>query len=919
MPSLRPAALGAALFAFALPAAAQDVQLDLLGTYRTGLFDESAAEIVAYDAATARLFFVNAEANEVVALDASDPADLREAFTISLSAFGGGANAVAVKGGIVAVAVEADDATENGAVVFFTAKGAFLSSVEAGALPDNLQFSPDGRYVVVANEGEPAGYEAGDVDPEGTVTVIDLQGGIASPVVRTVRFEAFNVGGPRAAETVAAEASGLRIFGPGASVAEDLEPEYVAISPDGAKAYVSLQENNGLAIIDLATAQVDALVGLGFKDYSAPGNGIDPSDRDSAVAIRAVPAFGMYQPDAIAAYAVNGQTYVVTANEGDAREYDGFEEESRVKDLALDGAAFPNPAQLQTDAQLGRLTVTTTRGDEDQDGDFEALYSFGARSFSIHAADGTRLFDSGDDFEQITAARLGADFNSDNDENGSGDSRSDAKGPEPEAVAVGEVGGRFYAFVGLERVGGVMVYDVTDPANATFVDYVTNRDFSVDAELPDGAPNPAAGDLGPEGMAFIPAADSPTGQAMLAVSNEVSGTVSLYGVGPRRAGAFTLTLLHNNDGESAVLPDTLAGFGPVAGIARFATAVDAACGAATTDATLLVSSGDNFLASSAVSASQANGVNYDATGLDLIGYDALALGNHDFDFGPAFLARFIEEFDQTAPPFLSANLVFAGEPALAALEAQGRIAARTVVGTGDARIGIVGATTPTLPFISSPGNVQVIADVAREVQIEVDALLQQGVDKIVLISHLQGLGEDLALIPMLSGVDVVVGRRRRRAARQRKHPAAPRRHALGRRQLPAGGPGRRRRRRARRHHERPVPLPRPAGGDVRRRGRGRLVRGATRSASPRPTASRLTRRCRRPSRRRSRPTSPASPAPCSPPHRGHAHRRPRQRPHARDQPRRPPRRRLPLRGGLAERRLRRAGPAGGVLERRRHP
>ena len=750
MRSLRPAAvLAASLFSFA-PAVAQGVTLDPLGTYRTGLFDEGAAEIVAYDAATARLFFVNAGANEVVALDASDPSDLRQAFSIGLGAFGAGANAVAVKGGIVAVAVEADLATDPGRVVFFTAKGALLGSVEAGALPDNLQFSPDGRYVVVANEGEPSGYEVGDVDPEGSVTVIDLQSGIAGAAVQQVTFEAFDAGGPRHAELVAAEAEGLRIFGPGARVAQDLEPEYVAVSPDGQKAYVSLQENNGLAIVDLATARVDALVGLGFKDYGAAGNGIDPSDRDDAVAIRPVPAFGMYQPDAIAAYEVGGQTYVVTANEGDAREYDGFEEESRVAGLALAPGAFPDGVQAAD--QLGRLTVTTTLGDADGDGAYEALYSFGARSFSIHAADGTRVFDSGDDFERITAERLGADFNSDNDENGTGDSRSDAKGPEPEAVAVGEVDGRVYAFIGLERVGGVMIYDVTDPAGAQFVDYVTTRDFSVDAQLADGTPNPAAGDLGPEGMAFVPAADSPTGQPLLAVSNEVSGTVSLYAV----RGGFTLTLLHNNDGESAVLPDTLDGFGVTAGLARFATAVGDARAASTADRTLLVSSGDNFLASSTVNASQAAGVSYDALGLDLIGYDALALGNHDFDFGPAFLADYIEAFDQTEPPFLSANLVFDAEPRLAALEAQGRIAARTVVGTGDARVGIVGATTPELPFISSPGGVTVLQDVAREVQIEVDALLDAGVTKIVLIAHLQGLDADLALVPMLSGVDLVV-------------------------------------------------------------------------------------------------------------------------------------------------------------------
>ncbi len=224
-------------------------------------------------------------------------------------------------------------------------------------------------------------------------------------------------------------------------------------------------------------------------------------------------------------------------------------------------------------------------------------------------------------------------------------------------------------------------------------------------------------------------------------------------------GEFTLTLLHNNDGESKLIsanpsqPD----FG---GIARFATVVREARAAAG-GASLLVSSGDNFLAGPQWNASLQNGVPYyDTIALDLIRYDAFCIGNHEFDFGPGILANFIEGFRDTPPvvaaPFLSANLDFAAEPALAPLAAAGRIAASTVVTVEGRAIGIIGATTPQLPFISSPGGVTVDADVAARVQAQVDLLQSQGVGIIVVISHLQSVGDDLVLVSQLRGVDIVV-------------------------------------------------------------------------------------------------------------------------------------------------------------------
>ena len=314
----------------------------------------------------------------------------------------------------------------------------------------------------------------------------------------------------------------MRIFGPGASVAEDLEPEYITVSRNSLTAWVTLQENNAIAEIDIRSGEVTSITSLGLKDHSVAGNGLDASNRDDEINIATWPVFGMYQPDSIASYQVRGQTFLVTANEGDSRDYDGFSEEERVKDLTLDPTAFPDAATLQENENLGRLKTTNVNGDTDDDGDFDQIFSYGTRSFSIWTADGDLVFDSGDDIAQITASALPDDFNSNNDENDSFDARSDDKGTEPEAVVLAKIRGQTYAFIGLERMGGIMIYDVTDPAAPVFVDYVSNRDFAGDAEAG------TAGDLGPEGMTFISGEDSPTGHPLLVVANEVSGTTTVF-------------------------------------------------------------------------------------------------------------------------------------------------------------------------------------------------------------------------------------------------------------------------------------------------------------------------------------------------------------------------------------------------------
>jgi 2',3'-cyclic-nucleotide 2'-phosphodiesterase/3'-nucleotidase/5'-nucleotidase len=492
---------------------ATSLTLRALGTYDSGEFDAEAAEIVAFDSASARAFIVNGGAKTIDILDLSDPTAPMLQNQIDMTTLGAGANSVAIRDGLVAVAIENEDRQANGLVAFFDIDGALLGQVEVGPLPDMVTFTPDGSKVLTANEGEPSDDYA--VDPEGSVAIIDISNGIEGldqEAVTIADFRAFND---------AELDSSVRIFGPNATVAQDLEPEYIAVAPDSGTAFVTLQENNAVAVVDLATGQVAAVVGLGFKDHSLAGNMLDASDEDGAINLANWPTLGMYQPDAIVAYEVNDELYLITANEGDARDYGGYSEEARVEDLTLDPNAYPDAETLQAEENLGRLKTTLANGDIDGDGDVDQIYSFGARSFSIWDSAGNLIYDSGDEIARITAERFPDGFNA-SGENDTFDERSDDKGSEPEALALAEFDGRTYAFLGLERIGGIMIYDVSEPAAPVFVEYVNTRDFAAMAE--------EAGDLAPEGIAFVSAEESPTGVALLIVANEFSGTTTVYEV-----------------------------------------------------------------------------------------------------------------------------------------------------------------------------------------------------------------------------------------------------------------------------------------------------------------------------------------------------------------------------------------------------
>ncbi len=529
--TLSPIAAQAAIVPDPVSYSADDAAISLapVGTFETGAFDQSASEIVA--AYGDRLFVVNALAGSVSVLDYADPSDIVKEFALASS---GVANSVAVRSdGLGVVAFESTTKTDAGHLLFFDARAkdaatAVLGTVQVGALPDMVTIVPDGKYAVVANEGEPA--DDFSSDPEGTVSVVKLPNKVAAASqkdVKTADFHAYEAGGGKTLP------AGVRLFGPTPHgddhpVSRSLEPEYIAV--DGNNAYVSLQEANAIAVVQIPSARVTGILPLGTKDFGLAQNALDPSDKDKAFSLRTYPGLkGMYMPDGIQSYSVGGKTYLVTANEGDAREWGDYSEVSRVKDLAKNGygpvcASSPLSSFLG-DAQLGRLNVTIENGFDAAAGCYSELYAFGGRSFSIWGTDGTLVFDSGSQLEALTAAAVPGFVNS-NHTASNFEGRSDDKGPEPEGVVLGEVDGRTYAFVGLERVGGIAVFDITDPAASRFVTYVNNRDFSVSVE--DGDALAAAGDLGPEGIAFIPAATSATGTPLVAVGNEVSGTTTLF-------------------------------------------------------------------------------------------------------------------------------------------------------------------------------------------------------------------------------------------------------------------------------------------------------------------------------------------------------------------------------------------------------
>ncbi len=412
----------------------------------------------------------------------------------------------------VVAAVQDVDYTKGGKIIVMNYDGDIKKTYDAGVQPDMVKLTPDAKYILSANEAEPRGGLEG-VDPEGSITIVEVETGIVTQVKFTD-------------ETVIADDVHIRKNGTKADAVTDLEPEFIAVSNDSTKAFVTLQENNAIATIDIKAGKVLSVKSLGYKDHSLAGNELDAA-KNGKIELERLPILGSYMPDSVAYVNIGGTDYLLTANEGDATEWP--EEKSTFINVAdfkdekdsitLNAELFKGMTADEAQAAFDRmknsddykkLEVLTDRGKD-------AIYTLGGRSFSIWRADTMELvYDSGSDFEVITAERYPAVFNWSNDDNAF-EKRSAKKGPEPEDVKVGMIGDQVYAFIGLERIGGFMTYNISNPQNAQFANYLNSRDFS----------QAIAGDVSPEGLEFIAAEVSPTGRPLILVGNEVSGTVSV--------------------------------------------------------------------------------------------------------------------------------------------------------------------------------------------------------------------------------------------------------------------------------------------------------------------------------------------------------------------------------------------------------
>ncbi|WP_445479121.1 choice-of-anchor I family protein [Lysinibacillus irui] len=494
-----------------------ELTLSVSSRYDSGVKNEDggATEIVAYNADNHKYYVINGTTKQIevvplqkntafTSLKAEKSINLEKALKEVKPNFSYGdvtSISISTESDIIVAAVQAADYNDNGLAVLLDYSGSILHVVEAGKQPDMITFTPDGKKILVANEGEPReGYEMA-ADPEGSVSIIELSTDMAKTASKNVTFKAMD------AQREELVAKGI-ILKKKTNPSVDFEPEYIAVNSMSDKAYITLQEANAIATLDLTKGEWINVQPLGFKDHSKEKNALDFM-KDNKIDITTENLFGIYMPDGIASYEVNGKTYLVTANEGDSRDWNGYINE---KETELKG----NEVVLFDSSDYDGLQP-------------EALYSFGARSFSIYEADTMKqVYDSGSDFEKVIADSLPEYFNASNN-NTKLDNRSGKKGPEPEDVKIGQIGNRTYAFIGIERVGGIMMYDITKPNAPVFVQYFNERDFSENIK----------GDVSPEGLTFIPASTSSTGLPTLLAAHEVSGTVTAFTFGNSNNSTFS--------------------------------------------------------------------------------------------------------------------------------------------------------------------------------------------------------------------------------------------------------------------------------------------------------------------------------------------------------------------------------------------
>ena len=503
-------------------------------------FDNDTAEIPAYDVSTQYLFVANSGLHCVDYFNLKNVSRPTYEGYIDLSTEGDLCASVAVHESVLAAVISSYDVVSNGKIFLIDVSvfpPVILQTHNVGALPDSVLFTPDGKKILVANEGEPNSDYS--IDPEGTVSVIQLivngkeQEFSVDAVKKTtatvtsLNFHSFD----KNLNEYQKAGSSIRIFGPGSSVSQDLEPEYFAISEDSKDAWVMLQENNAIAHIDLDKLEITDIFGLGYKDANKGSNSFD-GNNEGVINIANWPVSLMYQPDEAEFISIGGNDYIIMANEGDKRDYfddeANYNEVSVVSDLILDPTAFPNAKQIQNDTNIGPLKVSNTASyaDVDGDGDVDVLYSFGARSFTIYDVNKNRIvFDSANEIEKFLSTNTSANFNSKDTENQSFDERSIVSGAEPEGVAIGEIDGIIYFFITLDKQGGVLMYELEDPEKPEFKGYINHRNFDV---VFDETNYQQAQDLGPEGLVFVSEKDTVDGNPLLILSNTVSGNISIF-------------------------------------------------------------------------------------------------------------------------------------------------------------------------------------------------------------------------------------------------------------------------------------------------------------------------------------------------------------------------------------------------------
>ncbi len=507
--------------------AGREIAFEYLDNYETNIKDDSAIEIVKYSSYNNKLYAINGSVKTLEILKLSGAkVNLEKSINIENMIVDGefvfgDVTSVDVdkEGRFVVVAVQESDYSKDGKALFLDLNGNYITEVRTGVQPDMITISYGTQQVLVACEGEPRkGYESG-VDPEGTITSIEVSKeikDISLDDVVTINFN--NV-----------EVDNKVIIKKGNTIEKDLEPEYIAINESQNIAYVALQENNAIAKINLETKTVEWVKGLGFKDFSI--SKLDPSETDG-INIRKAPILGIYMPDGIAFETINDRGYIFTANEGDSREWEEYTNETSISEISdkvklnaenYDGYTqkeldeYIEKGYLEDDKHLGNLTINSNLGKNKND-EYETLYAFGGRSFSIFDADTMELvYDSGSILEEMTSTKYPDFFNTSNNKVEL-DSRSTSKGPEPENVVVGKVSDEYYAFVGLERISGIVAFNVSNPKETYYVNEINTRDFTTGI----------AGDVGVEGMDFVSAEKSPTGEALIFTGNEVSGTAAMY-------------------------------------------------------------------------------------------------------------------------------------------------------------------------------------------------------------------------------------------------------------------------------------------------------------------------------------------------------------------------------------------------------